>query len=213
VALNALKDIIDNGRDDLAIATEPELVVTIGGRPIHCRAFTLANHTRWTLAMGTALHSMSAILAGLEWPETKEGIERIRKTWTFALSTAKVQKQMMRLIEQTLFREPGNGWWRWHRGYFRTRVTVNELTDLFFYMYLWNHEAVKKNVTFLLQRMGFIRHKATFLSSSAQNLGGMSGAQVKPRSPSSAFSSSGTQNSTTSSRPSKAPASRESKAS
>jgi len=189
MALNALKDIIDEGgREDREIAKEEPLVVKVGGRQIYIRAFTLDNYVRWLGDLGTMLHQFQKLLETLEWPETQKGLDRVRQSWMVLMSQRGVYETLIRMVCRTIFREPGNGWWRWHGGFFRKRVTVQELMDLFFYAYLFNHEAVKKNATFLLKKMGFVRHRATFLSSSAGNLAGVSGAQVKPRYPVSPFS-------------------------
>jgi len=201
VALNALKDIIDaGGRDDREIARWEPLVVRVAGHPITVSAFTIDNYERWAIIMGTTLHTFPKILETLEWPETPKGIQKVRQAWMLAISQRALQREMMSMIERTIFRERGNFWWRWHKRWFRRHVTVGELIDLFFYAYLFNHEAVKKNVEFLLRRMGFVRKKVTFLSSSAENLAGMSGAQVKPRFPVPPYSPSAPQNSTMSSR-------------
>jgi len=200
MGLNTLKQIIDEGgRDDREIAREDALVVNVGGHPVRVRAFTLDNYANWLQDMGTMLHAFPALLATLEWPETVKSVESVRQRWMVVLSQRLMYAKVLKMFRRTILREPGNEWWRRHFRYFRKRITVQELMDLFFYIYLFNHEAVKKNATFLLKRLGFVRNKATFLSSSAENLAGVSGAQVKPRFPVSPFSPVGQPNSTTSS--------------
>jgi hypothetical protein len=200
MAMNALKQIIDDGgRDDREIAKFEPLIVNVGGHPVSVRAFTLDNYLVWLQRMGTMLMAFPNLLATLEWPETVKGIERVRQAWMRIMSQRKMYDHLLAMFRATVLREPGNEWWRFRYGFFRKRITVQELMDLFFYIYLFNHEAVKKNAIFLLKRLGFVRNKATFLSGSAENLAGMHGAQVKPRYPISPFSPAGQPNSTTSS--------------
>lgn len=184
----------NGGEEDMAILSDPPCVVEIAGRKLKVRAMTLENHKRWFLIFGSILRSYEIILESVEWPESASSIEGQRQRWQTFFSADRVQQDAISMIEQTLFREPGNGWWRRHKKWFRKNVTIIELMDLFFYLYLWNCEAVKKNATFLLRRMGFAHRRATLFGGWSRNLGGHSGAQVQPQypvSPPAAASSSG----------------------
>jgi len=181
---SALKRFVDAGGDeDLSILADPPCVVEIAGRKIRVRALTLDNHKRWLVIFGTILRQYELVLEAAEWPDAKIDVAKQREKWQAFFSVEKVQREILTLVEQTLFREPGNLWWRLHKRWFRKHVTVMELMDLFFYLYLWNCEAVKKNAIFLLARMGFARRKATLYGGWSQNLAGHSGAQVQPRYP------------------------------
>ena len=178
----ALHQFVEGGGDeDLAILSDPPCVVEIAGRKIEVRALTLHNHKRWLAIFGAIVRQYEAILESVEWPEKKNDVELQRQRWQMFFSAGTVQEQTLAMIEQTLFHEPGNGWWRRHKRWFRKHVTILELMDLFFYLYLWNCEAPKKNATFLLRRMGFASQKATLYGGWSKNLGGLSGAQVTPR--------------------------------
>ena len=187
----ALHEFVDNdGIEDLAILADPPCVVTVAGRKLSVRALTLHNHKKWLVLFGTMVRQYEMILESVEWPERKATIEEQRSRWQLFFSADTVIEQTLRMIEQTLFREPGNGWWRRHRRWFRKHVTILDLMDLLFYLYLWNCEAAKKNATFLLRRMGFVSQKAILFGGWSKNLGGLSGAQVTPRYGSSSSSAS-----------------------
>ena len=180
----ALHQFVDSGgEEDMAILSDPPCVVEIAGRKISVRALTLDNHKRWLFIFGMILQQFELILRSVEWPDGRSEFEAQREKWQTFFSADRIQRQAITMIEQSLFCEPGNRWWRWHKRWFRKHVTVIELTDLFFYLYLWNCEAVKKNVTFLLRRMGFATQKATLFGGWSANLAGHSGAQVQPRFP------------------------------
>ena len=185
--MDALADIIDNKRPDLEIALERPMVVTVADHPIHCRCFTYANHQRWMALMATTLVEFHEILKTLDWPEKAKDLQSIRQRFMVAFGQAKLYRQIISLLQKTLLREPGNQYWRWHLRRFRRSVTVQQVIDLFLYCYLFNYEAVKKNVTSLLEIMGLVKSQATYSSSSTRNLGGTRNGPAKPRFPNSPF--------------------------
>lgn len=180
--MDALKEFVDRGgRDDLSILKDDGIKVSVGGHPVCVRAFTLANHRRYILFLGTILQQFNNVFDAVKWPENPKELEQARQRLMGLISIPKLYRAVMRMFKLTLLREPGNRYWRWHIRKFEKTVTIQEFIDLFFYVYLWNMEAVKKNVSFLLERMGFIKQKATLLSGWGKNLAGVTNTLLKPR--------------------------------
>jgi len=189
--MSALKDIIDNKVDDKTIVREEPMVVNVGGHAVFCRCFTYRNHQKWLAALGSLLTGFHALFQNVEFPGNQESIDKSRRSMMFLLSNKRVYDAIMKMFRRTVLREPGNEYWRWRWRKFKREVTVQEIIDLFFYVYLYNYEAVKKNVSFLLGRMGFVRNQGTYISGSVENLGGTVSRWTKPQYQNSAFTKSG----------------------
>lgn len=189
--MSALKEIVEEKRDDKSIVREDPMTVYVGGHPVHCRAFTYRNHQTWLAYLGTMLIDFHRVFQSLDFPENGDAIANARKRFQVVLSQVKVYRRIMRMFRKTLLKEPGNRYWRWRWRKFRREITVQELIDLFFYCYLFNYEAVKKNVTFLLERVGFAKKRGTYISGATENLGGVMDKSIKPRYPNSPSISNG----------------------
>lgn len=178
---NAILDIIEHRLPDRELAVDDTIKVVVAGHPISIGAFSLDTHARFVAMFGLTLYRLRELLGNLEFPESKVDLPNLVNRWLLALNTPRVYRQILKILELTLFREPGNEWWRRHKRWFRKHVTVQQLTDVFLYVYLANWECVKKNVTFLLRRAGIAATTETYWSSSAQNLGGQIGKHVRSR--------------------------------
>lgn len=189
--MSALKQIIEEKVDDKSIVREEPMVVNVGGHAVFCRCFTYRNHQRWLTHLGLMLGGFKSLFDEVTFPSNQEQMEKSRKTLMLLLSNSKIYRAIMRMFRQTILREPGNEYWRWRWRKFRREITVQEMLDLFFYIYLYNYEAVKKNVSLLLGRMGFVKSLDTYISGSTENLGGTVSKWTKPRYQNSPFTSNG----------------------
>jgi hypothetical protein len=185
--MDALRDIIENKDGDREIARQEPMRVMVAGHPVFCRCFTYRNHQRWLGVMGTTLVQFQSLFRTLDLPEKFQDLKKARIQFSVLLAQRKLYDTIVDLLCRTLLREPGNEWWRKHRRKFRREVTVQEIVDLFFYCYLFNYEAVKKNISFLLERMGLVKKRDTYTSSSTSGLAGIVSESIKPRFASSPF--------------------------
>ena len=178
-------------------------------RRLTIRCLPLDPWARFQKLFGTFLVSFYGVFAQYEWPEwddykADKQLARFQLVITSVASYGPMRRRMLRIVKQTLFRDPINAWVPWWRPfarmkyrrrwgkfrapswrYFRRHVTAVELMKIFVAEYLFNIAAVKKNAAFLAEKVGVDMDAC--LSSSLRRWAGPIGKLLRPLFPRSPF--------------------------